>query len=144
MEERELLRQLMRFYAGLDRFYRLTIRQTGLPESQFWILYYMDLSEGPVSLAGMVKYSGMPKQTVHSALKKMLAAGTVRPVNEKQSREGYELTELGREEVQKHVHHVQEEELLLLNRMSGGQPERLTESMTRALGELDQDEWMTE
>lgn len=57
--------------------YRNVAKRFGLPECAFWILYMLRV-EGPLTQREICDLQYQPKQTVNSALKKMLAAGLIR------------------------------------------------------------------
>ena len=68
---------LLAFNAAMkhvDDVYRRAVRQYGLSECAFWILYTLRV-ERPYTQAGICEFLHEPKQTVNSALKKLEAEG---------------------------------------------------------------------
>ena len=68
---------LLAFNAAMkhvDDVYRRAVRQYGLSECAFWILYTLRV-ERPYTQAGLCEFLHEPKQTVNSALKKLVAEG---------------------------------------------------------------------
>ena len=68
---------LLAFNAAMkhvDDVYRRAVRQYGLSECAFWILYTLRV-ERPYTQAGLCEFLHEPKQTVNSALKKLEAEG---------------------------------------------------------------------
>lgn len=62
-------------YCQESQLYHETAVRLGLSESQFWILYALCDAEKALSQRDLSIGTGMPKQTVHSAVGQMLRAG---------------------------------------------------------------------
>ena len=59
----------------LDDVYRNTAKRCGLGECAFWILYTLRFENTAFTQADICEFLIEPKQTVNSALKKLVAAG---------------------------------------------------------------------
>ena len=59
----------------LDDVYRSAAKSCGISECAFWILYTLRVEEKPFTQAEICEFLIEPKQTVHSALKKLEAEG---------------------------------------------------------------------
>mgnify|MGYP002537389890 CR=1 FL=1 len=59
----------------LDDVYRSAVKSCGISECAFWILYTLRVEEKPFTQAEICEFLIEPKQTVHSALKKLEAKG---------------------------------------------------------------------
>ena len=53
-------------------------RSCGLSDCAFWLLYTMREEEGPLTQTQLSELLSLPKQTVNSALKKLVEAGVLR------------------------------------------------------------------
>ena len=53
-------------------------RACGLSDCAFWLLYTMREEEGPLTQTQLSERLSLPKQTVNSALKKLVEAGVLR------------------------------------------------------------------
>ena len=59
----------------LDDVYRSAAKSCGISECAFWILYTLRVEEKPFTQAEICEFLIEPKQTVNSALKKLVAEG---------------------------------------------------------------------
>ena len=59
----------------LDDIYRSAAKECGMAECAFWILYTLRVEEKSFTQAELCKFLAEPKQTVNSALKKLVAEG---------------------------------------------------------------------
>ena len=59
----------------LDDLYRGTAKHCGMAECAFWILYTLRVEDRSFTQAGLCEFLAEPKQTVNSALKKLVAEG---------------------------------------------------------------------
>ena len=75
MERREALAAYNDAYKEQDDLYRAVARQCGLSDCAFWVLYALRESGRPMTQSDVCAAVYQPKQTVHSALKKLTAAG---------------------------------------------------------------------
>ena len=62
---------------GSEEIYRAVAKSFGLSDCAFWILYYIRQSEEKVTQKDICNFIFQPKQTVHSALKKMVEDGLI-------------------------------------------------------------------
>lgn len=58
-----------------DKLYREAIRDLGISEACFWILYSLRDEPAPLTQSRVVELCGYPAQTVNSALKKLETEG---------------------------------------------------------------------
>ena len=59
----------------LDDIYRSAAKECGMAECAFWILYTLRVEEKSFTQAELREFLAEPKQTVNSALKKLVAEG---------------------------------------------------------------------
>ena len=59
----------------LDDLYRGAAKHCGMAECAFWILYTLRVEDRSFTQAGLCEFLAEPKQTVNSALKKLVAEG---------------------------------------------------------------------
>ena len=62
---------------GYEEIYRGVAKSFGLSDCAFWILYFIRQSEEKVTQKDICSFIYQPKQTVHSALKKMVEDGLI-------------------------------------------------------------------
>lgn len=60
-----------------DELYRGMARKLGLSECEFWILYYLRTGYGEPMQSGICNSFYLPKQSIHSALKKLETDGYI-------------------------------------------------------------------
>lgn len=60
-----------------DELYRGMARKLGLSECEFWILYYLRTEYGEPMQSGICNSFYLPKQSIHSALKKLETDGYI-------------------------------------------------------------------
>ena len=75
MERREALAAYNDVYKEQDDLYRAVARQCGLSDCAFWVLYALRESGHPMTQSDVCAAVYQPKQTVHSALKKLAGEG---------------------------------------------------------------------
>ena len=63
----------------LDDLYRSAAKNCGMAECAFWILYTLRVEEKSFTQAEICEFLVEPKQTVNSALKKLVAEGYLAP-----------------------------------------------------------------
>ena len=132
---------LLAFNAAMkhvDDVYRRAVRQYGLSECAFWILYTLRV-ERPYTQAGLCEFLHEPKQTVNSALKKLEAEGfLVLSAGDDQRSKRVRLTEKGEQLARTCADRVAEAEAGALRAMSPDDRAaliRLTELYGTLLGE---------
>lgn len=75
------LRHLNRLNAEMDATYHLLARKLGLSDSVTRIFYILYQSNAPCPLRVVCQAAALPKQTIHSALRKMEADNLIRMVS---------------------------------------------------------------
>lgn len=132
---------LLAFNAAMkhvDDVCRRAVRQYGLSECAFWILYTLRV-ERPYTQAGLCEFLHEPKQTVNSALKKLEAEGfLVLSAGDDQRSKRVRLTEKGEQLARTCADRVAEAEARAIGSMSPDDRValiRLTELYGTLLGE---------
>ena len=110
MEQRGALAAYNELYKEQDDLYRAAARGFGLSDCAFWVLYALREAERPMTQSGVCAAVYQPKQTVHSALKKLMGAGYLQLAEGRDRRSKYlVLTERGEALVRRgdggHEHH---------------------------------------
>lgn len=79
------LRQWNRLIVETDAAYHAIALQLGISDSALRILYVLYVSEAPCPLQQLCRLAALPKQTVHSALRKLMGDGmlTISPAGGK-------------------------------------------------------------
>lgn len=96
MEQRGALAAYNELYKEQDDLYRAAARGFGLSDCAFWVLYALREAERPMTQSGVCAAVYQPKQTVHSALKKLMGEGCLRLAEGRDRRSKYlVLTERG-------------------------------------------------
>ena len=96
MEQRGALAAYNELYKEQDDLYRAAARGFGLSDCAFWVLYALREAERPMTQSGVCAAVYQPKQTVHSALKKLIGEGFLRLTEGRDRRSKYlVLTERG-------------------------------------------------
>ena len=109
---------------GSEEIYRTVAKSFGLSDCAFWILYCIRQSEEKVTQKDICNFIFQPKQTVHSALKKMVEDGLIEVGDYNGKRHKYvTLTEKGEAFSQKTVDLVFEEEIAIFEDMDASERE---------------------
>ena len=109
---------------GYDEIYRAAAKSFGLSDCAFWILYYIRQSKEKVTQKDICSFIYQPKQTVHSALKKMVEDGLIEVGDYNGKRHKYvTLTEKGEAFSQKTVDLVLAEEIAAFEDMDASERE---------------------
>ncbi len=96
MEQRGALTAYNELYKEQDDLYRAAARGFGLSDCAFWVLYALREAERPMTQSDVCAAVYQPKQTVHSALKKLIGEGCLRLAEGRDRRSKYlVLTERG-------------------------------------------------
>ena len=96
MEQRGALAAYNELYKEQDDLYRAAARGFGLSDCAFWVLYALREAERPMTQSDVCAAVYQPKQTVHSALKKLIGEGCLRLAEGRDRRSKYlVLTEQG-------------------------------------------------
>lgn len=61
----------------LDAHYREAARRFGLPDCAMWVLYFLAISEEPITQQGLCGLMMYPKQTINSSVAKLANRGLV-------------------------------------------------------------------
>ena len=72
-----------------DDLYRAVARRCGLSDCAFWVLYALREADRPMTQSDICAAVYQPKQTVHSALKKLMAEGFLRLTEGRDRRSKY-------------------------------------------------------
>ena len=90
-----------------NEIYRNVIRECGLSECAFWILYLLRTEDGPVTQCSIGASLHSPKQTINSAMKNLESSGYLRqePVENSRCKQVI-LTEAGEALVRRTVDRV--------------------------------------
>ena len=103
---------------GYEEIYRGVAKSFGLSDCAFWILYYIRQSEEKVTQKDICSFIYQPKQTVHSALKKMVEDGLIEVGDYNGKRHKYvTLTEKGEAFSKKTIDLVLAEEIAIFEDM---------------------------
>lgn len=115
---KESIEALGRQEKAFASLYRQMAKHFGLSECSMWIFYFLLVTEGQVSQQDLVEMMAFPKQTIHSAVKKMAEQGQVvlTKIPESKNRKEISLTKEGRAVVQQTVHKMLEAELVAIER----------------------------
>ena len=104
MEQRGALAAYNELYKEQDDLYRAAARGFGLSDCAFWVLYALREAERPMTQSDVCAAVYQPKQTVHSALKKLIGEGCLRLAEGRDRRSKYlVLTERGEARVRRTV-----------------------------------------
>ena len=114
----------------LDDVYRSAAKSCGISECAFWILYTLRVEEKSFTQAEICEFLIEPKQTVHSALKKLEAKGYLARTSSADLRSKHvALTEKGEQFARTWIDRVPEAETAAL----GAMPEEECAAFVRGL-----------
>ncbi len=106
-------------YKEQDELYRAAARGFGLSDCAFWVLYALREADRPMTQSGVCAAVYQPKQTVHSALKKLIGEGCLQLTEGCDRRSKYlVLTERGEALVRRTVDPVMAAETAAMNTMT--------------------------
>ncbi len=126
MEQRGALAAYNELYKEQDDLYRAAARGLGLSDCAFWVLYALREAERPMTQSGVCAAVYQPKQTVHSALKKLIGAGCLRLTEGRDRRSKYlVLTERGEALVRRTVDPVMAAETAAMNTLTEAEQAQL-------------------
>lgn len=89
MEQRDALTAYNDVYKEQEELYRAAIRRCGLSDCAFWVLYALRDAGRPLTQSDICAAVYQPKQTVHSALKKLLEEDVLRLTEGRDRRSKY-------------------------------------------------------
>lgn len=84
-------------YNQMSGIYHAIVKQYKMSECQFWILYALTVEEKPLSQAELIRYLIAPKQTIHSAIHKMISEEYITLKEISGTKKYYMLTKKGNE-----------------------------------------------
>ena len=106
-------------YKEQDELYRAVARSFGLSDCAFWVLYALREAERPLTQSDVCAAVYQPKQTVHSALKKLMAEGYLQLTEGRDRRSKHlVLTDQGEALVRRTVDPVMAAETAAMNTMT--------------------------
>ncbi|MCI8542541.1 MAG: winged helix-turn-helix transcriptional regulator [Lachnospiraceae bacterium] len=124
---------------GSEEIYRAVAKSFGLSDCAFWILYFIRQSEEKVTQKDICGFIYQPKQTVHSALKKMVKEGLIEVGDYNGKRHKYvTLTEKGEEFSRKTVDLVLAEETAAFEDMDASERELAMKLLAKYSDSLSQ------
>ena len=116
----------------LDDLYRSAAKNCGMAECAFWILYTLRVEEKSFTQAEICEFLVEPKQTVNSALKKLVAEGYLAlSAGTDQRSKLVRLTPKGEQLARERVDRIPEAEAEALRRMTPEECERFIQLMAR-------------
>ena len=129
---------------GSEEIYRAVAKSFCLSDCAFWILYCIRQSEEKVTQKDICSFIYQPKQTVHSALKKMVEDGLIEVGDYNGKRHKYvTLTEKGEAFSKKTVDLVLAEEIAIFEDMDVSEREiamkllaKYSDSLSRRMGKF--------
>ena len=129
---------------GSEEIYRTVAKSFGLSDCAFWILYCIRQSEEKVTQKDICNFIFQPKQTVHSALKKMVEDGLIEVGDYNGKRHKYvTLTEKGEAFSEKTIDLVLTEEIAVFEDLDASERElamkllaKYSDSLSRRMGKF--------
>lgn len=103
MEQRDALTAYNDVYKEQEELYRAAIRRCGLSDCAFWVLYALRDAGRPLTQSDICAAVYQPKQTVHSALKKLLEEDVLRLTEGRDRRSKYLVLTAAGEELTAHT-----------------------------------------
>lgn len=76
-EEKKYLTQINKIYKETNELYHIAAKKLGLSDCAFWVLYFLQAAESNLTQSALCSQLYEPKQTVHSALKKLEREGYI-------------------------------------------------------------------
>ena len=122
---------------GSEEIYRTVAKSFGLSDCAFWILYCIRQSEEKVTQKDICNFIFQPKQTVHSALKKMVEDGLIEVGDYNGKRHKYvTLTEKGEAFSEKTIDLVLTEEIAVFEDLDASERELAMKLLAKYLDSL--------
>ena len=97
------LKRINHLISELEQIYHSYALKYQLSDSEFTILYTLSVEGGECALSDIVLLSGLPKQTVNSAIRKMENEGIVHLLGNGKRRKNVALTEKGTQKAEESV-----------------------------------------
>ena len=124
---------------GSEEIYRGVAKSFGVSDCAFWVLYFIRQSEEKVTQKDICSFIYQPKQTVHSALKKMVEEGLIEIGDYNGKRHKYvTLTKKGEEFSRKTVDLVLAEEIAAFEDMDASERELAMKLLAKYSDSLSQ------
>ncbi|WP_283171185.1 MarR family winged helix-turn-helix transcriptional regulator [Curtanaerobium respiraculi] len=76
-QESRLLSEIGATEKQFDALYRRASRNLHLSDCSMWVLYYLHLSDEPLTQQELIEMMAFPKQTINSAVSSLSKSGTV-------------------------------------------------------------------
>lgn len=120
-----------------DKLYRGAAKKFGFSECEFWILYYLRSGYGEPMQSVICNSFYLPKQSIHSALKKLEAEGYIAlTAGENRRSKGILLTLEGERICAETVDHIIEAEMGALGSLSEEEQEKFMNLYDRYTGQF--------
>lgn len=91
--------------------YRIIVKQYDMSECQFWILYALTEEQKPLTQSELMRYINFPKQTIHSAIHKLIDENIILLQEINGNKKSYVLSKQGKELSEKTVQIVIQDEI---------------------------------
>lgn len=131
----QALQAVNRYQYGIDHLYHEAAKSFGFSDAEFYLLYLLNDAR-PLALSELADYSGLPRQTAHSCLKKLMEKGFLQTEVRSPRRVLYSYTEKGKQELLPHIHTIRQMELDALDRIGAEKASLLAELLTEHLESL--------
>lgn len=95
----------------MNGIYHEFVKQYDLTECQFWILYALNAEDRPLTQSELQNYTLTPKQTIHSAILKMIENKIITLKEKTGNKKFFVLTEKGKQLSQQTVTKVIQKEI---------------------------------
>lgn len=118
-------------YNRTNGIYHEIVKKYNMSECQFWIFYALYVEQRPLTQGELAEYLIAPKQTVHSAIQKMLDCHYIIFREKSGKRKYYELTEQGNTVADQTVKQVFQNELHVLDQFTCEERDHLIDTLTR-------------
>lgn len=105
-------------YNKMNGIYHTIVKQYKMSECQFWILYALTVENKPLSQIELISYLIAPKQTIHSAIHKMISEEYISLKETSGTKKYYTLTQKGKQLAKNTVTKVIENETLVFDTFS--------------------------
>ncbi len=98
-------------YNKMTGVYRTIVKQYNMSECQFWILYALTEEQRPLAQSELMRYLTFPKQTIHSAIHKLIDENMILLQETNGNKKLYILSKQGKELAEKTVKVVIQDEI---------------------------------
>lgn len=118
-------------YNRMNGIYRNIVRKYNMSDCQFWIFYALYIEERPLTQGELTEYLLAPKQTIHSAIQKMVDCNYILLRETSGKKKYFELTTLGHDIAEKTVKNVVQSEVNVLEKLTLEEREQMIHTITR-------------